>query len=99
MKEGIIICPDCKGEREIIIPFPRNPEKCTLKCPRCHGKGIVSGKKPEWMKKGEILKDRRIEKKLTLRNACRILNMDCVVLSEMERGCREPDMSIDYKEL
>ena len=100
-----MICPKCKGKKEEIGLFPcwaegvpkkqRKPY-VVIPCIQCGGNGIVSNKTPQWMKNGDIIKDRRISYRLTLRNACKLLKMNAIVLSEMERGAREPDMSIDY---
>lgn len=93
-----MICPDCKGEGIQPIAFPHNKEMCTIKCTRCKGKKNVSDCTPEWQQKGEIVKNQRINKRITLRNACKKLKLDPVVASEMERGVIEPDINL-YNDL
>jgi len=98
-----MICPTCNGLKEMLLLFHAAffPRKCkklpSLPCHRCKGKGTVSNKTVQWMKDGDILRERRIEKKITLRNACKLLKMDCVILSEMELGIRKPDLYITYE--
>lgn len=67
-----------------------------FKCDMCDGRGLSSEIVIGWMADGDIIKDRRIDKELILFKDARQLNMDCKILSKMERGCIEPDMSISY---
>ena len=106
VSDETMICPECKGEGKIIGLFPRwaddVPKKdrkpyIELECPRCKGKKEVPIEMATWMKEGEIIRNRRIRAKLTLRKACKLLDMDAVVLSEMERGVIKPDLDIYYE--
>ena len=87
-------CPDCKGYGLVPITFPHNRDFTAIICVRCHGEKVVSDRTPEWMEMGKILKSTRIEKRMTLRNVCKKLNLDVVLASEMERGIVEPDLSL-----
>ena len=89
-----MICPKCKGEREIRIAFPHNPDKSTLPCHQCGGVGHIPVEMVQWMINGEILKSKRIDKRIILREASKQTGEDGIKLSEMERGVIEPDMSI-----
>ena len=89
-----MICPKCNGDKELRIAFPHNPEKCTLPCIQCNAKGEVPEEMMQWIKDGKILKDKRIAKKITLRNAVREIGEEVMKISEMERGVIKPDMSI-----
>jgi len=92
-----MICPKCNGDKELRIAFPHS-EKCTLPCIQCNAKGIVPEEMTQWIEDGKILKDKRIAKKITLRNMARQLEGDvlenAMKISEMERGVIKPDMSI-----
>ena len=77
-----------KERKKIFVEFP---------CNFCDGTGESNDNALEWMMLGDILKDRRIAKKLTLRKAAKLLRMDVVKLSGMEIGKIEPDMSITYE--
>ena len=92
----MIQCPECNGEKEIRIAFPHNRDKPTLSCMQCKGTGEVPEEMIQWMENGEILKDKRISKRMTLRKATKQLGgLDLIMkFSEMERGVIEPDMSI-----
>jgi hypothetical protein len=89
-----MICPSCEGIGVIFLPF--SPKIKMLPCTRCNGLKEVPEDMKTWMKNGEILKSRRIDKKFTLRKASRFLNIDPVKLSNMERGIIEPDLNIQY---
>ena len=91
-------CLKCNGEKEIRIAFPHNPDKCTIPCYQCDATGEVPEEMTQWMEDGEILKSKRIEKRMTLRNAVKNLDGDAVTFSRMEMGAVKPDMSI-YDEL
>lgn len=89
-----MICPDCKGEGIQPIAFPHNKEMCTIICLRCKGKKTVSDQTPEWQRLGEMLKSKRINKRMTLRTICKKLNLDTVMVSDMERGVIEPNINL-----
>jgi hypothetical protein len=103
MKE--VVCPQCYGTGH--FPLPAFPHKKVLetpieelkvffKCDMCNGKGLATEEVYGWIADGELLKDRRIAKRICLRNAPEILNIDIQILSKMERGCIKPDMDINY---
>jgi len=106
-KEKMIRCPKCDGGKNPLVNFPAFPNKKMLEvgedklmemfaCLLCKGKGEVPDQTASWVENGKILKDLRIEKRLTLRKAAKALNILASKLSEMERGSKEPDMSIQY---
>ena len=99
-----IKCPCCDGNRKINGLFPRysnhnviKKNVVELKCYLCNGSGKVESFDPEWINQGKILKKRRIQSRITLRNASKILNIDPIELSNMEKGFIEPNMNISYK--
>lgn len=87
---GKVKCPDCKGEGVThgfgcpgFIPI-------TIPCLLCEGAKVVDAKVLEWKKIGEQMRQNRIERGKTLRVEAQERGLDAVVLSEMERGAREP---------
>ena len=88
-----MICPICKGEL-----FLRGFH-FLLTCHFCNGSGEVSDEVTEWRRKGEILKNKRIAKRLTLRKASQLLRRTATSLSDMEIGKVAPDMTITYDRL
>ena len=98
-----MICPDCKGEKKIVGLFPcwadhvppedRKPYSI-LPCQRCNETGEVPDETPIWREKGELLKDKRISRRITLREASKRTGIDVISLSKMERGCVDPIMEI-----
>lgn len=91
-------CPKCNGICFLPLVFSHNRAKPYIPCIQCDGSGEVPEEMTQWMKVGEILKDKRISKKLTLRDASRQFEGDFLViamkLSNMERGVIKPDMTI-----
>jgi len=100
-------CPKCNGSKYMFPAFPHKETieaakknmkqfKKIFKCQMCKGSGEVDDIVLEWMKEGDIIKDRRINKRILLRNAAKLLNIDMRVLSDMERGIIKPDLNINY---
>ena len=105
-KHGFQKCPQCKGVGEQVGLFPiwadnvpkedRKPY-ILLPCCLCRVTGKVIIQKTSWVTNGLILKKRRLDKKFTLRSACKYLRMPASKLSDMENGYIEPDLSIIYE--
>ena len=100
-----IKCPQCKGTGH--FPLPAFPHKKMLetpieeikeffKCDMCNGNKEIIEDVYTWMIDGDIIKDRRIAKRILLRNAPELVNIDIMTLSKMERGSIKPDMAIRY---
>ena len=88
-------CPTCYGEKTIrFFPFmgSHNPDKTysELKCYDCDGTGMVDDNHRKWLKKGQKLKDARIERRETLRSFCKRTGEDPQVRSKIERGFIKP---------
>lgn len=103
----MITCPKCRGDKLSANFLPAFPSKKMLEktieelreifhCTQCGGKGKVPKEMLQWIKDGEILKDKRIKASYTLRNAARMFKIKPSTLSEMERGIIKPNMSLDY---
>lgn len=106
----MIDCPKCKGGKEPLCCFPAFPSKKMLEksdkelmeifhCLQCGGTGKVPEEMLKWIEEGEILRSRRIDTRITLRQAAKYLNIQPSILSEMERGVRKPDTTLNYQPL
>lgn len=97
-----IKCPQCKGIGSILPAFPSQSMieapieelKEFFKCDMCNGNKEVSDEVNQWQIDGDILKDRRIEKRIRIGQESKLLDIDVSILSKMERGCIKPDMSL-----
>jgi len=84
-----IICPGCKGQREIpvFIEYANGTGGIGMvKCTRCKGIGEVDGDMIVWMAQGEILRHNRIDRGETMREYCGRTGMSVVRLSQLECG-------------
>lgn len=79
------VCQQCSGFGRIIF---RTLE--TIKCDMCNGSGEVLDKQILWKIQGEYLKNWRLDRLLTLREASRKFIIDASNLSKMERGVIKP---------
>ena len=62
----------------------------------CAGLGQVDSITLEWIKEGDILRERRINARLRIQDAAKRLKMDINILQEMEMGLSKPDLNIYY---
>lgn len=92
-------CPLCKGKKKILGLFPvwaedvpkeKRKPYVEVTCHQCEGNGEVPDEMTEWIKEGKKLKDKRIEKRLTLRKAAKKLGIDGSELSYQETGRKKP---------
>ena len=102
---AFFICPTCNGSGKLFGIFPHYPDDVPKKkrklfitpdCYRCNGTGKVDKQYKKWIKDGKILKEKRIKKQFTLRNAAKFLRMNPVILSNMECGVIKPNLNIHY---
>lgn len=95
----VMKCPSC--DNGMVAIFPRRNLRgeliAAIGCPRCHGSCVVDDRTNEWVEMGAILRERRRNSNLTLREASRRLDIDVGILSGMENGFIEPNMDINYK--
>lgn len=99
-------CPKCKGEKIMwgFLPHIKDGKLDipAIACLQCDGTGEVPEEMNQWIKDGKILKEKRIAKRITLRNMGKELqkidNIDLYIIvmkiSKMERGVIKPNMSI-----
>jgi len=88
-----MLCPDCKGEKEIkVLPKLTKQGKviCTLPCDRCKQTGKVPNQMAEWIKLGSYLREQRRKAKLTLRDFAKKVGVSELLLSNAERGIIDP---------
>ena len=100
-------CFTCNGSGIVTGIFPvwaeHVPEEdkriCVeISCFRCKKSGEVSDEAEQWVKDGKILGSQRRAKRVTLRKAAKLLNIDPILLSDNELGIVKPDMNL-YNEL
>jgi len=72
-------------DRKLVVELP---------CFRCKRTGEIPDEAEQWIKDGKILGSQRRAKKVTLRKAAKVLDMDPVFLSDNELGIIKPDMTL-----
>jgi len=63
-------------------------------CQMCEGEGTVHDEKIRWYSYGQRMKAIRLERKLKLREAARLIGIDPSNLSKMERGIIRPQCDL-----
>lgn len=89
-----MICPDCKGKKEIFGIGCGENIHCRpmfLPCLRCNGIGKVPNEMKEWIKTGNKYRRIRLKKRITLRKQAKKLGILPSLLSRMEGGYLKPD--------
>ena len=90
MSKAWIKCESCDGIGYISPAFIRTNKPVDIDCIFCNGEGFLFVD-PDWITTGKILHDLRKDKKITLRDACKLLEVDVLILSKMEKGVIEPN--------
>jgi hypothetical protein len=92
-----MLCPDCNGKKITIASHVsyangKHGYNVPLKCSRCDGTGEVPDVMADWMRRGAIMRDRRLYDGpyRTLGAEARRLGITAVELSQMEMGKIEP---------
>ena len=85
-----IICPDCKDGKIFGFGCP-GFRPMALTCPRCKGTGIIDEVMLKWIKAGDILRNNRRNRNLTCREEAKRLKIRFSLLSEYERGIKNPN--------
>jgi len=83
-------CWDCNGTG-ISAPAATNTAFRDIPCARCHGSGQCLEIMREWMKRGEILRQKRERLDLSLREYARLHGWKSPELSDAERGRINPE--------
>lgn len=88
-----MICPACKGEKELAV-FPTRASDgqiiTSISCYRCEESGEVPDIQAEWIPLGKKLREDRISRKVILRQEAINLGISALTLSEAERGMIDP---------
>jgi hypothetical protein len=93
-----ITCPKCQGAGldfgwgdKFTSDATMQGGPAVIPCPQCKGAKTVPAEMIGWIVKGEQLREARIARRETLRDAALRLGIPAVVLSEAERGVIDPD--------
>ncbi len=86
-----MICPDCKGAKDVFAFVNTGPDASKhrsgmMPCRRCSGRGAVPFQMAEWMRQGRLMRDARVARRESLREAAQRLGMGSAVLSRLEQG-------------
>ena len=90
-----MICFECKGSGQLIVPF--NRECPFITCYRCHGVGEIPDEAWKWVEEGKLLFEARTNKRCTLKDASKQTGVAVETLSEMEGGIIEPNLEVYNK--
>ena len=85
-----MICPRCRGEKEMIGIGCPGCKLVVLPCEACHGAGEVDARYPEWLARGEQVQAWRRAAHLVLGDAAPLLGLSVITLSRIERGLDDP---------
>jgi hypothetical protein len=92
-----MICPDCQGAKQTIASHVRYSDGSgaygvPLACSRCNATGEVPDEMAEWMRRGKVMRDKRVNGKpyRSLHAEAKRRGMKASELSAMERGRIEP---------
>lgn len=88
-----MICPECKGAKEIaVIPKYNTSGQliASIPCYRCEESGEVPDIQETWIHLGLSMRKDRIHRGKTLRAEAEILGIDAITLSNAERGMIDP---------
>ena len=87
-------CPDCENGVRIAshVSFSDGTRGygVPLKCTRCDGTAVVSGEMADWIARGRLLKEKRLNPYRTLHQEARRRGISAMTLSDMELGKIEP---------
>ena len=89
-------CPECKGEGSTTGFGCPGFKLITLPCMLCKGEKVISDEQMKWVNHGAKLKETRIAKKITLREAARLKDILASELSDIEFG-RINNLHIEVK--
>ncbi len=88
-------CPDCDGSG-LLGSFICNSKK-KLQCSLCFGSGKISALQQEWIHDGKLMSQKRKSKDLSLMEIAKLIGKNVGILSDMEHGKCEPDLSLYSK--
>ena len=83
-------CPECGGSGRLIAWDGHVLGECGM----CRGFKTIPNHQLEWIAKGRALRERRISRRITLRDMAISAGVDVVDLSQIERGIIKPSSEI-----
>lgn len=85
-------CPYCNGVgsfRPLLTPRP--PVKIsTLLCETCQGKGKVDDIRMDWIQRGRVMREKRVNSGETIRDFARRYKLKAITVSRAEIGAINP---------
>jgi len=87
-------CPECGGSGRIIAFDGIILGECQM----CRGYKTIPNHQLEWIASGKALKEQRIDRRITLRDMAKHLDINAGELSQMERGAIQasPNLANEY---
>lgn len=88
---GNITCPHCNGERKVFAFLNNGPDYRThtsmwIDCRTCLGKGVITREHADRIVAGSSMREQRVQRGESLREAAKRLGISAVELSAIERG-------------
>lgn len=97
-----MVCPDCNGVKTSRAAFVDYADgtagyDVAIKCDRCVGTGQVDDRMPEWIAKGKLLRESRMNPHRPMYVEAKRRMVSAMTLSQMERGVCEPMDVLPYE--
>lgn len=93
-----MVCPKCQGAGlafgwgfKFVDDAHMQDRPAVIPCQQCQGAKVVPVEMLGWIVKGEQLRETRIARRETLRDAALRLGIPATTLSQAERGVIDPD--------
>jgi hypothetical protein len=86
------VCPSCQGKKEVLatgIRYQRGFKGKywrTFTCERCKGAGTITDEMKQWIEHGQVLKQRRLQRRMNFVQAADELGISITALSRIELG-------------
>jgi hypothetical protein len=84
----MITCPHCKGCGILYAAFHPIALPCTL----CKTTGKIGAAEMDWVERGRQRRSERLERRETTPDYARRVGLDCVTVSDAERGIIDPSI-------
>lgn len=96
------LCPACKGRKGNVVLAKQTDGPCRpmqLPCYLCKGTGQVSDEQLDWIKLGQKLREDRMARDESSREAAKRLGLHPVEYSRMEHGQEDPNTLLLLQQL